>query len=640
MIKKEVIEKISKYFKLTEFEAEKVYDEIFSIIMNGVKEDNIVDIANFGEFIIKYNNGKPGGNGNGNGKGNGFKKTVEFLASSNVEEELNQGSFSYQTPPGGTGAGYSQTEPLPEKPVQEETPPKEMPEAHEKIENVQPPAHEETSEASIEEELRRKREEILSKITGPILPGPSGFKIEDTGKIPEPPPVTEEPKNEQPKTEELKEEIFTPESYTVTPKEEDKEHDFGVSEEQAAKEVEDLSHKSFSDYFSAVTPETKKIIEEKPVEEPVKEPVKEEVIPKSAILLHNEITSTEPPKEIIHEEPVTQPLQKAPAGTEQKGREDSYYIWYKDSDSNPTDTQTLSYEYELLYQATKEAEYKSKLKIYVSTFILFFSIVLALLIFSPLIYKVFFSPSETPGTENIQQQDVNQEVPQQKGEPNVLPENSQTQQNQTQVVPADTTKKTQQVTVPPADTTKKNMQTPPVNNQTTQKPEEKKIQQPVTKEEKKPEQKKPPEKKEQKKPPEQKKAPETKKPPEQKTTQQTKPPKKEKTEGLSKNSLGWTDDKLKVIYVQLENGKYTIQESAWDSDAKANKRISAIESMGISGIKGSMLKADLGAKGTWYRVRFGEFSSLDEARKKAEELRKKEKVKLQAMLFACLFLYT
>ena len=62
MIKKEIVEKISKYFKLTEFEAEKVYDDIFSIIMTGVKEDNIVDIADFGEFIIKYN----GKNGNGN----------------------------------------------------------------------------------------------------------------------------------------------------------------------------------------------------------------------------------------------------------------------------------------------------------------------------------------------------------------------------------------------------------------------------------------------------------------------------------------------------------------------------------------------------------------------------------------------
>lgn len=631
MIKKEVIEKISKYFKLTEFEAEKVYDEIFSIIMNGVKEDNIVDIANFGEFIIKYNNGKTGGTGNGNG----FRKTVEFLAASSVEEELNQGGVTYQAPSGVTGTAFSETVPLKDKPIQEETPVKEIPEAHEITEPLPPPSHEETSEASIEEELRKKREEILSKITGPILPGPTGFKIEDSEKKPEPPPVTEEPKIEQPKTEEVKEEIFTTESFNVTAKEEEEEKTT-ESEEQAEKEVDDISRKSFSDYFSEVTPGTKKIIEE---EKPVEEPVKEDFIPKSAVLLHNEITAKEPQKEIIQEEPAIQPQQSA--GETERRRDDSYYIWYKDSDSNPTDTQTLSYEYELLYQATKEAEYKSKLKIYVSTFILFFSIVLALLIFSPLIYKMFFSPSETPGTENVQQQDVNGEVTQQKGEPNVLPENTQTQQNETQAVPpADTTKKTEQVTVP-ADTTKKSPQVPPVNNQITQKNEEKKVQQtpPVTKKETKPEQNKPPEKKEQTNQPEQQKTPQ------QKATQKQKPqkqesPKQEKNDGLSKNSLGWTDDKLKVIYVQLENGKYTIQESAWDSDAKANKRISAVESLGIPGIKGSMVKADLGAKGIWYRVRFGEFSTLDEARKKAEELRKKEKVKLHAMLFACLFLYT
>ena len=40
--------------------------------------------------------------------------------------------------------------------------------------------------------------------------------------------------------------------------------------------------------------------------------------------------------------------------------------------------------------------------------------------------------------------------------------------------------------------------------------------------------------------------------------------------------MGWIDENNKVIYVQLENGKFTIQESAWDSDAKANKRISNV----------------------------------------------------------------
>ena len=96
------------------------------------------------------------------------------------------------------------------------------------------------------------------------------------------------------------------------------------------------------------------------------------------------------------------------------------------------------------------------------------------------------------------------------------------------------------------------------------------------------------------------------------------------------------DDYNKVIYVQLENGKFTIQESAWDSDAKANKRLSTVGSI-VPGLKGSVLKVDLGSKGTWYRARFGEFATLEEAKQKAEELRTKEKSRLQALLLTFLF---
>ena len=101
--------------------------------------------------------------------------------------------------------------------------------------------------------------------------------------------------------------------------------------------------------------------------------------------------------------------------------------------------------------------------------------------------------------------------------------------------------------------------------------------------------------------------------------------------------MGWLDDYNKVIYVQLDNGKFTIQESAWDSDAKANKRISAVGGL-VPGLKGSVLKVDLGSKGTWYRARFGEFSTIEEAKQKAEELRNKEKSRLHAMLLT-FFLY-
>jgi hypothetical protein len=81
-MKQEIIEKISKYFKLTNYEAEKIYEDIFAGIIDGVKEDNIAEISNLGEFIIKYNNGE-----------STQKKTVEFLPTSSLEEEINLRSF-------------------------------------------------------------------------------------------------------------------------------------------------------------------------------------------------------------------------------------------------------------------------------------------------------------------------------------------------------------------------------------------------------------------------------------------------------------------------------------------------------------------------------------------------------------------
>lgn len=590
MIKQEIIEKISKYFKLTDYEAEKVYDDIFSIIMTGVREDNIVDVANFGEFIIKYNNGKSNGNGSSS---NGYKKTVEFLASTNMEEELNQTGFE---------------EP---KQISRET----------TIPPVVPPAHDVIEGSSVEEELRKKREEILSKITGPILPRPSILssepKKENTNYTPEPEkPVepekpeepeklgkqisAEEPVVEEPKAYEKPVEPETEQEVSQTAKETAEET---TEEKTPEQEVEDISRRSFSDYFSEVTEETKPVIEQKPFEES-----KEDVIPKSAVLLHNEIMDSESKNRIIPEEPPkqqVQPVLEAVQKPERRGEDNSYYIWYKDSESNPTDTQTLSYEYELLYQASKEAEYKSKLKIYVTTFILFFSIVLLLLIFSPVIYKVFFTPEEIQNIENTQQESPG--VTEQKGSPNVIQENTTTPQQteektqtEKQTVPQQTEQK-QQVTTTPLTQEEKKIQEQPKqqksleqagNNQKTQQQEQ--IQPP----------------------------PQTDK----------------KLAGVSKNSMGWMDEKFKVIYIQLENGKFTIQESAWDTDAKANKRIKTVESFGIAGLNGNVIKAELGNKGTWYRVRFGEFSTIEEARLKAEELRNKERIKLQAML-VFLFLY-
>jgi hypothetical protein len=249
----------------------------------------------------------------------------------------------------------------------------------------------------------------------------------------------------------------------------------------------------------------------------------------------------------------------------------------------------MSYEYELLYQATKEAEYKSKLRIYVTTFILFFSIVLLLLIFSPVIYKYFFNPEE--------QQTIEEYVPEE--------QSSTGQENsETAVTPSDqNTTLAQETNVPPPPASNEQMtQEPPAAENKEPQKEIKTEQEPASR---------------QNEPP---------------ATQNTTP----NIQGVVKTGLGWIDEKNRVIYVQLENGKFTIQESAWESDERARKRISAVGTFNIPGMTGSVFKADLGPKGIWYRARFGEFTTIEEAKQKAEELRGKEKMKLQAFLFSIL----
>jgi hypothetical protein len=223
---------------------------------------------------------------------------------------------------------------------------------------------------------------------------------------------------------------------------------------------------------------------------------------------------------------------------------------------------------------------------------------LVLLIFSPIMYRAFFTPEAPVTTTQVAPEypPIDQ-LSEQKAAPNVVPPVSE-----------------KQVNPPAADTTKK-IQAPPVAE------EQKQVQQtqpPVQ------------EKKELQKPPEQKQT----SPPEQKQTKipPSQTPVEPKMEGVTQNSLGWLDDTYKVLYIKLDNGKYTIQESAWDSEAKANKRLTSIDGLKIAGLKGSIIKADLGSKGIWFRARFGEFSSIKEAREKAKELRQKEKVRLHALL--------
>jgi hypothetical protein len=62
-----------------------------------------------------------------------------------------------------------------------------------------------------------------------------------------------------------------------------------------------------------------------------------------------------------------------------------------------------------------------------------------------------------------------------------------------------------------------------------------------------------------------------------------------------------------------------------------------VEGFKISGLKGNVIKVDLGEKGIWFRARFGEFTTIEEARVKAEELRNKEGIRFQALLAYFLF---
>ncbi len=594
MIKEEIIEKISKYFKLTNYEAEKIYDDIFSGIIQGVKEDNIADITNLGEFIIKYNSGDTS-----------QKKTVEFLPTLSLEDEINQRSFEEQRT--FQPAQYVEQQPNLSAgvPKSEEKKPEissfmNKTEDLKKTETIVEKTAETVSSGnestSVEDEIKKKREEILSKITNPKHEYIHEVHIPEH-KVPDVPLVA--PfivTGEGSGIKEPVKEVFESTKEKVT-------ENIQSNITNTEKEVEDIKEKSFSDFFSEVKHEEKLAGEfgSKTFTPPV-----ENVIPPTAVELHNEITGDQ--NKNINYQPAPMPLAGGNGNgngngdlTEHRLSDNSYYIWYKDSEPNTADTQTMSYEYELLYQATKEAEYKSKLRIYVTTFIMFFSVVLLLLIFSPVIYKYFFSPKES---------DQNTEEVQEETGANTTEENTASSNNQASVNKLEESNQNN-TQVPPTSTESQN------NN--TQKPQQEQPKQEPPKQEVT--------KQEQEQPVQQKT--ETAPPPQQNNTP--------KVTGVTKNAMGWMDDVNKVIYVQLDNGKFTIQESAWDSDAKANKRITAVGAI-VPGLKGNVVMVDLGTKGTWYRARFGEFSTIEEAKAKAEELRNKERIRLQALLLT-VFLY-
>lgn len=252
--------------------------------------------------------------------------------------------------------------------------------------------------------------------------------------------------------------------------------------------------------------------------------------------------------------------------------DDSYYIWYKDAESTPAETDTLSYEYELMYQAAKESEYQSKMKIYAASFVFFFSFVLFMLILSPVIYKKYFVTEDLQSFGETLMSSNNE----QKAAPNKLKTTDITEN--IQAFPS-----LQQIEEDEEDFNSvrgKSLQnTRQVENKDALPKEQSTVQ----------------------------------------LKQNEQPVTQNEPADLRKTSGGWADDKYNVLYIKLDNGKYTIQESSWDSNEKAGKRKAEIEKLGIAGLSGTVVETDLGDKGKWYRVRFGEFSTLADARKKVEE---------------------
>ncbi len=67
-------------------------------------------------------------------------------------------------------------------------------------------------------------------------------------------------------------------------------------------------------------------------------------------------------------------------------------------------------------------------------------------------------------------------------------------------------------------------------------------------------------------------------------------------------------------------GKFSVQAGASPSEAEANALSSRLQKMGFAAY---VVRADLGAKGIWYRVRTGSFASEAEARKAMSDLKAK-----------------
>jgi cell division septation protein DedD len=104
--------------------------------------------------------------------------------------------------------------------------------------------------------------------------------------------------------------------------------------------------------------------------------------------------------------------------------------------------------------------------------------------------------------------------------------------------------------------------------------------------------------------------------PEPVTQAQAEPPKSEPPAAA-------TPPELATTVAPAGDGNFTVQvrSSPDESDARA-----AAQALGAAGVEAYVVRADLGARGVWYRVRIGRYATRDEASQAAVKLRSSGRV--------------
>jgi hypothetical protein len=94
-----------------------------------------------------------------------------------------------------------------------------------------------------------------------------------------------------------------------------------------------------------------------------------------------------------------------------------------------------------------------------------------------------------------------------------------------------------------------------------------------------------------------------------------------KKDDLTLLSIGYFDEKLNIIYIKENTAGYTLQESSWDDINKANLRKNYINKI-LGQNAANIVNVDMDGV-TIYRIITGKYETLELARQKAVELRKK-----------------